>query len=82
MLSAPELRNHGPQDLDELIDHADPDTTAGVLTCIAAQQAYAHHWNALLAEHVAHAREQGITWEQIGHALGVTKQAAHARYGS
>lgn len=28
------------------------------------------------------ARRDGATWEQIGRALGVTRQAAHARYGS
>ena len=27
------------------------------------------------------ARTKGLTWEQIGTALGVTKQAAQQRYG-
>ncbi|MBF6328417.1 helix-turn-helix domain-containing protein [Nocardia transvalensis] len=30
---------------------------------------------------VAHARAQGWTWEQIGDALGVTRQSAHTKYG-
>lgn len=31
---------------------------------------------------VAMARQDGETWESIGRALGVTKQAAQQRYGS
>ncbi|WP_283138862.1 helix-turn-helix domain-containing protein [Rhizohabitans arisaemae] len=27
------------------------------------------------------AREQGWTWEQIGDALGVSRQSVHAKYG-
>jgi DNA-directed RNA polymerase specialized sigma24 family protein len=30
---------------------------------------------------VALAREQGWSWEQIGDALGVSRQSVHARYG-
>ncbi|MBB4704245.1 helix-turn-helix domain-containing protein [Sphaerisporangium siamense] len=30
---------------------------------------------------VALAREQGWTWEQIGDALGMSRQSVHARYG-
>jgi hypothetical protein len=30
---------------------------------------------------VALAREQGWTWEQIGDALGVSRQSVHAKYG-
>jgi hypothetical protein len=33
------------------------------------------------ATHVALAREQGWSWEQIGDALGVSRQSAHAKYG-
>jgi hypothetical protein len=39
-----------------------------------------------LAEHVeatsvANARERGWSWEQIGDALGVSRQSVHAKYG-
>ncbi len=30
---------------------------------------------------VAVAREQGWTWEQIGDALGMSRQSVHAKYG-
>ncbi|WP_405580732.1 helix-turn-helix domain-containing protein [Streptomyces sp. NBC_01190] len=33
------------------------------------------------AAHVALARQQGWSWEQIGDALGVSRQSAHAKYG-
>jgi hypothetical protein len=33
------------------------------------------------AAHVALARRQGWSWEQIGDALGVSRQSAHAKYG-
>ena len=32
------------------------------------------------AAHVALAREQGWTWEQIGDALGVSRQSIHIKY--
>lgn len=33
------------------------------------------------ATHVAAARRAGWSWEQIGDALGVTRQSVHAKYG-
>lgn len=33
------------------------------------------------AAHVAEARRAGWSWEQIGEALGVTRQSVHAKYG-
>lgn len=33
------------------------------------------------AVHVAEARRVGWSWEQIGDALGVTRQSVHAKYG-
>jgi hypothetical protein len=33
------------------------------------------------ASYVALAREQGWSWEQIGDALGVSRQSVHAKYG-
>jgi hypothetical protein len=31
--------------------------------------------------HVAEARQAGWSWEQIGDALGITRQSVHAKYG-
>ena len=33
------------------------------------------------ATHVAEARRDGWSWEQIGDALGVTRQSVHAKHG-
>jgi hypothetical protein len=33
------------------------------------------------AVNVKRARERGWSWEQIGDALGVSRQSAHAKYG-
>ncbi len=33
------------------------------------------------ATYVALARRQGWSWEQIGDALGVSRQSAHAKHG-
>jgi len=33
------------------------------------------------ARHVALARDRGWSWEQIGDALGVSRQSVHAKYG-
>ena len=33
------------------------------------------------ARQVALAREQGWSWQQIGDALGVTRQSIHTKYG-
>ena len=32
------------------------------------------------ASHVASARKRGWSWQQIGDALGVTRQSVHAKY--
>ncbi len=32
-------------------------------------------------QHVARARRSGWTWQQIGDALGITRQAAHKKHG-
>ncbi len=35
----------------------------------------------LEAHQVAVARERGLSWQQIGDALGVTRQSIHVKYG-
>ncbi len=35
----------------------------------------------LEAQQVALARQRGWSWQQIGDALGVTRQSVHAKYG-
>ena len=37
--------------------------------------------DALEERHVAAARRTGWTWQQIGDALGVTRQAVHKKHG-
>jgi transcriptional regulator len=32
------------------------------------------------ANHVAVAREKGWSWQQIGDALGITRQSVHTKY--
>ena len=32
------------------------------------------------ANHVASAREKGWAWQQIGDALGITRQSVHTKY--
>lgn len=32
------------------------------------------------ANHVAAARDKGWSWQQIGDALGITRQSVHAKY--
>jgi hypothetical protein len=32
------------------------------------------------ANHVASAREKGWSWQQIGDALGITRQSVHSKY--
>lgn len=36
----------------------------------------------LLVYRVAHARHAGMSWQQIGDGLGISKQAAQQRYGA
>lgn len=38
--------------------------------------------DALIAARVERCRREGLSWAQIGNALGISKQAAQQRYGS
>lgn len=69
-MSAQEAR-----DLAGAVDSTDP---AIGLAAVAALRTLAERLEAL---HVANAREQGWSWEQVGAALGVSKQAVHRKHG-
>lgn len=57
---------------------------AGVATVerVAALEALRSLSETTLHAEVTNAREAGVTWAAIGHALGVTRQAAFQRFGS
>lgn len=62
-------------DLSAVIDSDDPSVglrAVGALHRLAEQ---------VEATHVALARREGWSWEQIGDALGVSRQSVHAKYG-
>jgi hypothetical protein len=62
-------------ELAERIQSQDPAVTlraVGVLHRLAEQ---------VEAAAVSAARKQGWSWEQIGDALGVSRQSVHAKYG-
>ncbi|MET8183614.1 helix-turn-helix domain-containing protein [Streptomyces sp. NPDC005336] len=63
------------RDLSEQLRASDPEVAlraVGALHRLAEQ---------VEAGAVARAREQGWSWEQIGDALGVSRQSVHAKYG-
>jgi hypothetical protein len=65
-------------DLDELstgIESGDP--AVGLRAAVALRRLA----DQVEAAHVAAARRSGWSWEQIGDALGVSRQAVHKRYG-
>jgi hypothetical protein len=62
-------------DLTERLRSADP---AVGLRAVGALRRLAEQVEAAA---VARAREQGWTWEQVGDALGVTRQSAHTKHG-
>nr|WP_285664453.1 helix-turn-helix domain-containing protein [Actinorhabdospora filicis] len=62
-------------DLAERIRSADP---ALGLRAVGALHRLAEQ---VEAASVAAARERGWTWEQIGDALGMSRQSVHAKYG-
>ena len=62
--------------LAESVDSSDP---AVGLRAVASLRTLVERLEAL---HVAQAREQGWSWQEIGAALGVSKQAVHRKHGS
>ena len=64
-------------DFDELcVDLASDDPAIGLRASLALHRLAER----VEAKHVASAREQGWSWQQIGDALGVTRQSVHAKY--
>ncbi len=61
--------------LAEAVDSADP---AVGLRAVASLRALVERLEAL---HVHNARARGWSWQEIGAALGVSKQAAHRKHG-
>jgi hypothetical protein len=62
-------------ELGERIRSQDPAVT---LRAVGALHRLAEQVEAVA---VAAAREQGWSWEQIGDALGMSRQSVHAKYG-
>lgn len=57
---------------------ADPDPDLRGLTALAA---ISDAVDVILQASVLEAREKGLTWQAIGDALGMTRQAAQQRFG-
>jgi hypothetical protein len=65
-------------DLNELAATPDPQDPAVGLRAVGALRRLAE---GLEARSVQLARDRGWSWEQIGDALGVSRQSVHAKYG-
>ena len=62
----------------ELIASIESDDPAVGLRAVGALHRLAEQVEAI---HVQLARDRGWSWEQIGDALGVSRQSVHAKYG-
>lgn len=61
---------------DLATDHA-----AGTLDALRDARWITEQAERVTAQQVSALREQGLSWSQIGTALGISKQAAQQRYG-
>ena len=64
-------------DIEELSERLSSDDPAIGLRASLALHRLAER---VEANHVAAAREKGWSWQQIGDALGVTRQSVHTKY--
>jgi hypothetical protein len=65
-------------DVDEIADRVRAGDAATGLRAVGALHRLAEQ---VEAASVRTARERGWTWEQIGDALGMSRQSVHAKYG-
>jgi hypothetical protein len=65
-------------DLDQLSTAVTSDDPATGLRAVLALRRLAEQ---VEASQVAVARNHGWSWQQIGDALGITRQSIHAKYG-
>ena len=65
-------------DIDDLSERIRANDPAVGLRAVGALHRLAER---VEATSVALARQQGWTWEQIGDALGMSRQSVHAKYG-
>lgn len=65
-------------DQGELTAAVEPDDPAAGLRAVGALHRLAEQ---IEARSVRAARQRGWSWEQIGDALGVSRQSVHAKYG-
>ncbi|WP_106849257.1 hypothetical protein [Blastococcus sp. Marseille-P5729] len=59
------------------VDTSTPDPAVGLRSVVEMRKLA----DRLELKHVTGARRAGWSWEQIGDALGVSKQAVHKKYG-
>jgi uncharacterized NAD(P)/FAD-binding protein YdhS len=57
-----------------------PDEVADVQADLERAASTARWAETQLRRDVSEARQRGLTWQQVGDALGITKQAAHERF--
>ena len=68
-----------PTETSELAESVESRDPAVGLRAVAALRELLERLEAL---HVENAREQGWSWQQIGAALGVSRQAVHKKHGA
>ena len=64
----------GESDIRDGLDPQEPDV--GLRAAMALRRLAER----IEAQHVGIARERGWSWQEIGDALGVTRQSVHAKY--